>query len=309
MPIKVPDSLPAKEILNEENIFVIDETRAYHQDIRPLRIVLLNLMPTKEVTETQLLRVLSNSPLQVEVTLLQTETYHSKNTSPQHLANFYHNFAEIKDEKFDGMIITGAPVEHLPYEEVEYWQELKEIMNWTVEHVFSTLHICWAAQAGLYYHYGVPKHPLAEKMFGIFSHHVLKPKVKLLQGFDEDFFAPHSRHTEIRKKDIEKVAELEVLAESEQSGIYLVANKDGSRIFVTGHSEYDQLTLKEEYERDVQKGCSIKIPENYFPNDNPKEMPRVRWRSHANLLFTNWLNYYVYQETPYDLTQIGAKKK
>lgn len=308
MPIKIPDDLPAKEILTQENIFVMDETRAYQQDIRPLKIVLLNLMPTKEATETQLMRVLSNSPLQVDITLLQTDSYQPKNTSAQHLDNFYHTFDEIKDQKFDGMIITGAPVEHLAYEEVQYWEELKKIMEWKIDHVFSTLHICWAAQAGLYYHYGIPKYPLSEKMFGIFTHSVVKKNVKLLQGFDEEFFAPHSRHTEIRREDIEKVEELEILVESEQAGVYILASHDGSQIFVTGHSEYDAHTLKEEYERDVKKGLDIKVPENYFPDNDPTKNPKVRWRSHANLLFTNWLNYYVYQETPYDLSQIGVKK-
>jgi len=309
MPIKVPDNLPAKEILREENIFVMDETRAFHQDIRPLKVVILNLMPTKETTETQLIRLLSNSPLQVEITLLQTETYQGKNTSNEHLTNFYHTFNEIKNQNFDGMIITGAPIEHLPYESVEYWEELKEIMSWCSDHVFSTLHICWAAQAGLYYHYGVPKYPLPEKMFGVFPHTVVKKNIKLLQGFDEEFFVPHSRHTEIRREDIEKIEELEILAESEESGVYLVANKDGSQIFVTGHSEYDALTLKAEYDRDIAKGLDINVPVNYFPNNDSTKTPKVKWRSHANLLFTNWLNYYMYQETPYDLTKIGVKEK
>jgi len=304
MPIKLPDELPATEILNNENIFVMKESRAFTQDIRPLRIVILNLMPVKETAETQLLRLLGNTPLQVEIVLMHPSTHISKNTSEEHLSMFYKTFEEIKDQKFDGMIITGAPVEQLEFEEVNYWDELKQIMEWKLHNVTSTLHICWGAQAGLYYHYGVPKHPLPQKMFGIFSHTLNKNHVKLFRGFDTTFQIPHSRHTETRREDVEKVAELEILSESEEAGIYIVASKDGRQIFVTGHSEYDPHTLKEEYERDRNKGLNIALPKNYFPNDDPNLEPIVSWRAHANLLFSNWLNYYVYQETPYDLSQI-----
>ncbi|WP_094547327.1 homoserine O-acetyltransferase MetA [Petroclostridium xylanilyticum] len=305
MPIKIPDSLPAVETLNNENIFVMTEKRAVHQDIRPLRIVILNLMPTKIATETQLLRLLGNSPLQVEIELLHTKTYKAKNTSEEHLITFYKTFEDIKNQKFDGMVITGAPVEHLEFEEVDYWEELKQIMEWSVHNVTSTFHICWAAQAGLYYHFKIPKYPLDEKMFGVFPHTVNKKNVKLLRGFDDEFFAPHSRHTEIRREDIEKIPKLEILSESEAAGIYIVATNDGRQIFVTGHSEYDPLTLKGEYERDINKGLNIAIPKNYFLNDDPTKPPIVKWRGHANLLFSNWLNYYVYQETPYDLNEIA----
>jgi homoserine O-succinyltransferase len=305
MPIKIPDSLPAVETLNNENIFVMTEKRAVHQDIRPLRIVILNLMPTKIATETQLLRLLGNSPLQVEIELLHTKTYKAKNTSEEHLITFYKTFEDIKNQKFDGMVITGAPVEHLEFEEVDYWEELKQIMEWSVHNVTSTFHICWAAQAGLYYHFKIPKYPLDEKMFGVFPHTVNKKNVKLLRGFDDEFFAPHSRHTEIRREDIEKIPKLEILSESEAAGVYIVATNDGRQIFVTGHSEYDPLTLKGEYERDINKGLNIAIPKNYFLNDDPTKPPIVKWRGHANLLFSNWLNYYVYQETPYDLNEIA----
>ncbi|MCR2806252.1 homoserine O-acetyltransferase MetA [Paenibacillus soyae] len=303
MPIKVPDSLPAKEILNNENIFVMDESVAYHQDIRPLRIAILNLMPTKETTETQLLRLIGNTPLQVEVVLLHPRTHTSKNTSSEHLEAFYKTFHEISHLYFDGMIITGAPVEHLPFEEVNYWDELKEIMAWSRRHVTSTFHICWASQAGLYYHFGVPKYNLDEKVFGVFPHTVASDKrnTQLLRGFDELFFVPQSRHTEVRREDIEPIEELEILSESEDSGIYIVASRDGRQIFVTGHSEYDPASLKFEYDRDVAKGLEIALPKNYFPGDNPARMPLSTWRAHANLLFSNWLNYYVYQQTPYDL--------
>ncbi|MCR4434897.1 MAG: homoserine O-succinyltransferase [Clostridiales bacterium] len=304
MPIKIPDNLPAAEILNNENIFVMPEDRAFHQDIRPLSIVILNLMPTKITTETQLLRLLGNSPLQVDIVLLHPETHVSKNTPEEHLINFYNTFSDIKDRKFDGMVITGAPVEHLPFEEVTYWNELKEIMEWSLHNVYSTLHICWGAQAGLYYHYGIPKYPLSSKMFGVFAHTLNKKNVKLLRGFDDIFYVPHSRHTEVRGEDIRKVPELEILSESEESGIYIVAAKKGRQIFVMGHSEYDPLTLKYEYERDVEKGLDIAVPKNYFPDDNPANPPIVKWRGHANLLFSNWLNYYVYQETPYNLDEI-----
>lgn len=301
MPIKVPDHLPAKEILAAENIFLMDETVAFHQDIRPLRIAILNLMPTKETTETQLLRLIGNTPLQVEAVLLHPKTHVSKNTSPEHLAAFYKTFDEISDQYYDGMIITGAPVEHLPFEEVDYWEELQQIMTWTRSHVTSTFHICWGAQAGLYHHYGIPKHPLPEKMFGVFPHTVTKPNVPLLRGFDELFYVPQSRHTEVRREDIEKIGDLEILSESEESGIYIVASRDGRQIFVTGHSEYDPLTLKFEYDRDRAKGLRINVPKNYFPNDDPTRMPLSSWRAHGNLLFSNWLNYYVYQQTPYEL--------
>jgi len=304
MPIKIPDNLPAVEILNGENIFVMTETRAVHQDIRPLRILILNLMPTKIITETQLLRLLGNSPLQVEIELLRTKTHDSKNTPGEHLAVFYKTFDEIKREKFDGFIITGAPVEHFEFHQVDYWDELKEIMEWSKHNVTSTFHICWAAQAGLYYHFGIPKHKLTQKLFGVFKHHVNKKNVKLLRGFDDEFYVPHSRYSEIRREDIEQVPELEILSESDKAGIYLVATKNRRMFFVTGHSEYDPLTLKKEYERDIQKGIKISVPQNYFPNDDPKNTPIAKWRGHAHLLFSNWLNYYVYQETPYNLNEI-----
>lgn len=304
MPIKVPDNLPAAEILSNENIFIMHEERAVHQDIRPLRIALLNLMPTKIATEIQILRLLGNSPLQVEMVFLHPESYTSKNTPQEYLIRFYNTFREVKEEKFDGLIITGAPVEQMEFKEVAYWEELKEIMDWSVHNVFSTLHICWGAQAGLYHHYGIPKYPLDKKMFGVFPHTVTKKNVKLLRGFDDEFYVPVSRHTEVRREDIEKVSELEILSESKESGVYLVTAKNGRQIFVTGHAEYDPLTLKWEYERDLEKGLDIDIPKNYFPGDDPTQPPKVNWRSHANLLFSNWLNYYVYQETPYDLNEI-----
>ncbi|SHF56802.1 homoserine O-succinyltransferase [Desulforamulus putei DSM 12395] len=304
MPIKIPDNLPATEILTNENIFVMTETRAIHQDIRPLRIAILNLMPTKITTETQLLRLLGNTPLQVEAELLYTRTHISKNTPEEHLAAFYKTFEEVKEQKFDGLIITGAPVEHMEFDQVDYWEELQEIMEWSKHNVTSTFHICWAAQAGLYYHYGIPKYNLPEKMFGVFRHRVNKRNIKLLRGFDDEFYVPHSRYTEIKREDIEKVSELEILSESDEAGIYLVATKDRRMFFVTGHSEYDPLTLKNEYERDLQKGIKIAIPANYFAEDNPANPPVVKWRGHAYLLFSNWLNYYVYQETPYNINEI-----
>jgi len=304
MPVKIPDNLPAMQTLTNENIFVMSESRAVTQDIRPLRIAILNLMPTKIITETQILRLIGNTPIQVEVTLLHPETHISKNTPQEHLTAFYKTFRDVRNEKFDGMIITGAPVEHLPFEEVTYWEELKEIMEWTKHNVTSTFHICWGAQAGLYYHYNIPKYPLKAKMFGVFEHTVTKPNVMLLRGFDDVFYVPHSRHTEVRRSDIEKVETLEILSESKEAGVYIVASKDNRQIFVTGHSEYDPLTLKSEYDRDVQKGLDIQLPKNYYPQDDPTKHPIVRWRGHANLLFANWLNYYVYQETPYDLNQI-----
>ncbi|MCR8633403.1 MULTISPECIES: homoserine O-acetyltransferase MetA [Paenibacillus] len=301
MPIKIPDHLPAKDILLNENIFVMDETVAYHQDIRPLRIAILNLMPTKETTETQILRLIGNTPLQLEFVLLHPGTHTSKNTSAEHLEQFYKTFEDVRHEKFDGLIITGAPVEQLEFEDVTYWEELKQILKWSRSNVTSTLHICWAAQAGLYYHFGIPKYGLDEKMFGVFPHVTTKQNVKLLRGFDEMFLVPQSRHTEVRKEDIDKVAHLEILSESPEAGVYIVGTKDGKHIFVTGHSEYDACTLKAEYDRDVNKGMDVKVPKNYYPNDDPSKPPLVSWRAHANLLFSNWLNYYVYQETPYDL--------
>ncbi|OXM86638.1 homoserine O-acetyltransferase MetA [Paenibacillus rigui] len=301
MPIKIPDHLPAKEILTNENIFVMSETEAYHQDIRPLRIAILNLMPTKETTETQILRLIGNTPVQVEFVLLHPKTHTSKNTSPEHLEQFYKTFDDVRAEKFDGMIITGAPVEQLDFEDVYYWDELKQIMEWSNHNVTSTLHICWAAQAGLYHHFGVPKYALEQKVFGVFPHLITKQNVKLLRGFDEMFFVPQSRHTEVRREDIEHISELEILSESPEAGVYIVGTKDGKHIFVTGHSEYDACTLKYEYDRDINKGLDIAVPKNYYPNDDPTKEPLVSWRAHANLLFSNWLNYYVYQETPYDL--------
>ncbi|UUZ93001.1 homoserine O-succinyltransferase [Paenibacillus sp. P25] len=301
MPIKIPDHLPAKEVLINENIFVMDESVAYHQDIRPPRIAILNLMPTKETTETQSLRLIGNTPLQLEFALLHPKTHTSKNTSAEHLEQFYKTFDDIRGERFDGMIITGAPVERLEFEDVNYWDELKQIMEWTKSHVTSTLHICWAAQAGLYYHFGIPKYPAPEKMFGVFPHTITRPNVKPLRGFDEEFLVPQSRHTEVRREDIEKARGLEILSESEEAGVYIAASTDGRQIFVTGHSEYDACTLKYEYDRDINKGMQVAVPKNYYPNDDPSKPPRNTWRAHANLLFSNWLNYYVYQETPYDL--------
>ncbi len=304
MPLNIPDQLPAVEILQDENIFVMRETAAIHQDIRPLRIVILNLMPVKATTETHILRLLSNSPLQVEVTLLHTTEHVSKHTSIEHLKSFYKTFNQIRDQKFDGMIITGAPIEHLRFEEVDYWEELKEIMDWVVHHVTSTLFICWGAQAGLYHYYKIPKYPLPKKMFGVFTHFVNNSKIPLIRGFDEEFLAPHSRHTEVKRSDIEKVPDLEIVSESPEAGVYIVKNKGGQQIFITGHSEYDPDTLKEEYLRDINKGLPIEIPVNYFQDDDPSKPPRVRWKSHANLLYYNWLNYYVYQATPYNINEI-----
>ncbi|HEY9151431.1 MAG TPA: homoserine O-succinyltransferase [Anaerolineales bacterium] len=304
MPVKIPSTLPARVILENENIFVMGEERAIHQDIRPLRVAILNLMPTKITTETQILRLLSNSALQIEITLLHTATYDSKNTDAEHLLNHYVTFDAIRDGKFDGFIITGAPVEQMPFEEVDYWDELTRIMDWAETNVESTLYICWGAQAGLYHRYGIPKYDLPRKMFGVFEHRTLSSTESLLRGFDDIFFAPHSRHTEIRRADVEKVNELNILAESDQAGIYIAATKDGRHIFVTGHSEYDPLTLKSEYDRDVKKGLPIHIPHNYYPEDDPTRHPQVRWRGHSNLLFSNWLNYYVYQVTPYDPDEI-----
>ena len=304
MPIKIPDNLPAFKILNNENIFTITEDRAFHQDIRPLKIVILNLMPTKIETETQILRLLGNSPLQIDIVLLHPESHASKNISQEHLIKFYNTFREIEDTKFDGMIITGAPIESVPFEEVDYWEELKTIMEWSKRNVSSTLHICWGAEAGLYYHYGVQKHKLDSKMFGVFKHKITKQNTRLLSGFDDEFYAPHSRHTEIRKNDIDKIDELEIISESEESGLYILSAKNGRQIFITGHSEYDPLTLKSEYDRDIANGLNINVPENYYPDDDPLKTPVVKWRGHSNLLFANWLNYYVYQETPYNLVHL-----
>lgn len=301
MPVKIQDNLPAIDILAKENIFVMTTSRAAQQDIRPLHIAVLNLMPTKVVTETQLLRVIGNTPLQVEVTLLRTATHLSKHTPLEHLETFYKTFDEIQDTSFDGLIITGAPVEQLEYESVFYWQELTAIMDWAQKHVFSTMYICWAAQAGLFYRYGVEKYPLPSKMHGVFAHRVLNRQAPLVRGFDDVFNAPHSRHTEVRMEDLVKVPELEVLACSDEAGAYLIASRDGKHVFVTGHCEYDADTLKNEYERDRAKGMDMPVPRHYFPDDDPSREPMVTWRSHANLLFANWLNYYVYQETPYDL--------
>ncbi|MGL4791750.1 MAG: homoserine O-acetyltransferase MetA [Anaerotignaceae bacterium] len=306
MPIKLPKNLPAQETLAREGIFVMDEDRAFHQDIRPLKIAILNLMPLKEVTEVQLLRLLGNTPLQVEITLLAPKTHDAKNTPAEHLKSFYHTFDEIKNQKFDGMIITGAPIELFEFEQVNYWEELLQIMEWTKANVTSTMHICWGAQAGLYYHYGIPKCTMENKMFGVFPHYTNDFDDKLLKGFDDEFFVPHSRHTEVRREDIEKNPKVVILSESEESGVYIAIAKHGRQIFVMGHSEYDPLTLKSEYDRDINKGLEVNVPKHYFKNDDPKNTPIVRWRSHSNLLFSNWLNYYVYQETPYDVDSINA---
>ena len=305
MPIKIPDSLPAYGVLESENIFVMSEKRAAMQDIRPLKIVILNLMPTKIVTETQLMRLLSNSPLQIEITLLKTSTYQSKNTSAQHLDEFYYTFEQIKHQKFDGMVITGAPVEDMAFESVEYWSELCEIMEWSKNNVYSCFHICWGAQAALYYHYGINKYLLDNKLFGVFKHRVMIPSHPLLRGFNEFFYAPHSRHSGIKTEDIEACSQLDILSYSEKTGVYIAASHDMRKIFVTGHSEYDFDTLKNEYLRDVSKGLDIAMPENYFPDDNPENEPVNYWKSHAHLLYSNWLNYFVYQRTPFDLKDIN----
>ncbi len=305
MPIKIPDTLPAYGVLESENIFVMSEKRAATQDIRPLKIVILNLMPTKITTETQLMRLLSNSPLQIEITLLKTSSHESKNTSKEHLSAFYHTFSEIKQQKFDGMVITGAPVEDMDFERVDYWEELCEIMEWSKNNVYSCFHICWGAQAALYYHYGIKKHPLDQKLFGVFRHKVLIPSHPLLRGFNEYFYAPHSRHSTVLTEDIEACPALDILAHSEKTGVYIAASHDMRRIFVTGHSEYDFDTLKNEYLRDKAKGYEIALPENYFPDNNPDNEPVNFWRSHAHLLYSNWLNYFVYQRTPFEITDIN----
>ena len=308
MPIRIPDSLPAHAILEAENIFVMTEHRAMHQDIRPLNVLILNLMPTKIITETQLLRKLSNTPLQICVDFLQTASYTSTHTDPEHLKQFYYTFDQIKDRRYDGMIITGAPVEQMPFEEVNYWEEVTEIFDWARTHVTSTLYICWAAQAGLYHFYGVPKYDLPAKMFGVFRHTLREPYVPIFRGFDDEFYVPHSRHTEIRREDVMKVPDLTLLSESEESGVYMAMARGGREFFITGHSEYSPYTLNDEYMRDVNKGLPIAVPRNYYRNNNPALGPVVRWRGHANLLFTNWLNYYVYQETPFrieDISKLG----
>ena len=304
MPVKIPATLPAATVLAKENIFVMDDRRAMMQDIRPLKIAIVNLMPTKEVTETQLLRLLGNTPLQIEITLLNMESHESSNTSREYLQAFYRNFESVRDQKFDGLIITGAPVENLPFEEVDYWKELVEIMDWSKKHVFSTLHICWGSQAALYHQYGIDKHQLDDKVFGVFEHRVLNPMHKLVRGFDDSFRAPHSRHTTIHKEDVERVPELEILAESDDAGVFLVASRDGRSIYVSGHAEYDADTLAREYNRDVAKGLKIEVPRHYYPDNDPSKTPSVTWRAHANLLFVNWLNYFVYQETPFDINKI-----
>lgn len=303
MPIKIPDGLPAQSILEDEHIFVITENRALHQDIRPLKIGILNLMPTKIVTETQIMRSLSNTPLQFEVELVQTSTYHGKNTPEEHLITFYKTFDDIKDLNFDGFIITGAPVEQMEFEDVDYWQELCGIMEWTKTHVHSTLHICWGAQAALYYHYGIKKYPLEQKMSGVFTHRLLTPKSRLFHGFDSEFCAPHSRHTETRAEDILRCPELRLMAVSDEAGVYAAGNLDGSQFFITGHSEYDADTLDKEYRRDLDKGMEPRIPRHYYPDDDPSKPPVLRWRAHSTLLYTNWLNYFVYQTTPFDISK------
>ena len=304
MPIKIPNELPAAKTLAEENIFVMTETRAGMQDIRPLRILLLNLMPTKVITETQFSRLLGNTPLQVELTLMHTTSHRSRNTSEEHLLAFYHTFDEIKDQNFDGMVITGAPVEQMPFEEVEYWGELCEIMEWSLTHVHSTFHICWGAQAGLYYHFGIQKHALDSKLFGIFPHVADYKRSMLFRGFDDVFYVPHSRHTTIDRSDVEAVPTLKILASSRQAGVFAVSTPNGRQIFITGHPEYDADTLRREYVRDVEAGKPIDIPFNYFPDDDPTREPPATWRSSANLLYSNWLNYFVYQTTPYDLGEL-----
>ena len=307
MPIKIPNDLPAAQTLQGENIFVMTETRAITQDIRPLKILILNLMPKKIETETQLMRLLGNTPLQVEPELIHTKSHQSKNVAQEHLLAFYKTFDDIKHKNFDGMIITGAPVEHLPFEEVEYWQELTEIMEWSKSHVHSTLHICWGAQAGLYYHYGIQKKPVPEKLFGVFPHKVDRKSSILFRGCDDTFMVPQSRHTTILQEDIEKISELKLLASSEETGVYAVSTQNGRQIFITGHSEYDADTLKNEYLRDLSLGKPIRKPKNYFQNDDETQPPVVTWRSHANLLYSNWLNYFVYQTTPYDVNAIDKK--
>lgn len=309
MPVKIQTGLPAIDILGKENIFVMDSTRADTQDIRPLHIAILNLMPTKKTTEVQLMRLLGNSPLQVNVTLLRTASYESRHTDKAYLETFYCTFDDIKHRQFDGLIITGAPVELMPFEEVAYWEELVEVMDWAEKNVFSTFYICWGAQAALYHFYGIEKHPLPKKQFGIFPHRALNPTHKLTRGFDDIFNVPHSRHTEILEKDILKTPALELLATSEMAGVYLAASRDGHQVFATGHSEYDPRTLETEYLRDLEAGLPIEVPYNYYPDDDPSKPPLVTWRGHGNLLYSNWLNYFVYQETPFDVEKIKEIKK
>lgn len=304
MPLTLPDKLPAIERLKEENIFVIDNSRASAQDIRPLKIAILNLMPLKIITETDLVRILSNTPLQVEISFMKVKAHTSKNTPIEHMKTFYRDFDIMRHEKFDGMIITGAPVEHLDYNEVNYWDEITDIFAWARTHVTSTLYICWAAQAGLYYHYGIPKYPLDDKMFGIFKQYPLLPHLPIFRGFDDEFHMPHSRHTELRREDILKIPELQLIAESPRSGVGIVMARGGREIYVTGHSEYSPDTLDTEYKRDLEKGLPIEMPKNYYRNDDPEQGPLVTWRGHGHLFFSNWLNYYVYQETPYDINTI-----
>lgn len=304
MPLNLPHHLPAIELLKNENIFVMDDRRASNQDIRPLKIVILNLMPLKITTETDLIRLLSNSPLQLEIDFMKIKSHTSKNTPIEHMKAFYKDFDVISQSNYDGMIITGAPIEQMDYEEVAYWNEMKTIFSWAKEHVTSTLYICWAAQAGLFYHYGIPKYPLPEKLSGIYKHRVLDPQCPIFRGFDDEFFVPHSRYTTLHKEDIEACPDLTLLSESDEAGVYMVMARQGREIFITGHSEYAPDTLHNEYVRDVKKGLKIAPPCNYYPDNDPSQKPVVRWRAHANLLFTNWLNYYVYQETPYDITKI-----
>lgn len=305
MPLTLPDLLPAIELLKQENIFVMDTTRANTQDIRPLRIAILNLMPIKITTETDFIRLLSNTPLQIQIEFMKIKSHTSKNTPVEHMMMFYRDFEEMKKEKYDGLIVTGAPLEQMDYEEVTYWGELQEVFNWAHSHVTSTVYICWAAQAALYHFYGVPKYPTSEKVFGIFKHKALVPHLPIFRGFDDEFFAPHSRHSEILRKDIEKVDALTIISESEEAGVHIVTARNGREFFITGHSEYAPDTLDNEYKRDVAKGLPIKIPQNYYRDDNPENGPVVKWRGHANLLFANWLNYYVYQETPYNINDIS----
>lgn len=307
MPIRIPSDLPAREILDNENIFVMDEFRAMHQDIRPLQVLVLNNMPIKQDTELQLLRALSNTPLQIDVTFMNVKSHISRNTSESHLNKFYISIDDIRDRKFDGMIVTGAPVEDISFEEVDYWDEICEIFDWAETHVTSTLHICWAAQAGLYHYYGINKKLLPQKLFGIYEHKVMNRKIPLVRGFDDIFLAPHSRHTETSAAEIHACKELTVLAESDAAGVFLAIAEEGKKIFVTGHPEYDRYTLNNEYFRDLNKGLPIQVPYNYYPGDNPEERPLLQWRSHSNNLYSNWLNYYVYQVTPYDITDIARR--
>lgn len=309
MPIKIPDALPATKTLLNENIFVMTETRAITQDIRSLQVAVLNLMPTKIQTETQLARLLGNTPLQVELTFLHTRSHVSKHTAPEHMQAFYTSFDAVSHRKFDGFIITGAPIEQMPFEDVEYWQELCDILEWTKKNVTSTLHICWGAQAGLYYHYGIPKYPLEEKLFGVFPHVAERRQSILLRGFDDQFMVPHSRHTTIRREDVEKVEALKVLSSSPEAGLYILMTDKGRQIYITGHSEYDADTLEKEYLRDKTAGKPIEVPRNYYPNDDDSKQPLVSWRSHANLLYFNWLNYFVYQSSPYDISSISERSE